>query len=99
MCRGALGTSGAEEGGRTGLRLSRAFPTHGTGLEALKDTPAPRIIKTHLPLALLPQTLLDQKVKVSCRGSQARGCWGYPSFGPVCWEGLILRGETVCFIP
>ncbi|XP_059011682.1 sulfotransferase 1A1 [Mustela nigripes] len=35
-----------------------------TGLEALKDTPAPRLIKTHLPLALLPQTLLDQKVKV-----------------------------------
>lgn len=35
-----------------------------TGLEVLKDTPAPRLIKTHLPLALLPQTLLDQKVKV-----------------------------------
>ncbi|XP_030157463.1 sulfotransferase 1A1 isoform X5 [Lynx canadensis] len=35
-----------------------------TGMEVLKDTPAPRIIKTHLPLALLPQTLLDQKVKV-----------------------------------
>ncbi|XP_062955817.1 sulfotransferase 1A1 [Cynocephalus volans] len=35
-----------------------------TGLETLKDVPAPRLIKTHLPLALLPQTLLDQKVKV-----------------------------------
>lgn len=35
-----------------------------SGLEALKDTPAPRLLKTHLPLALLPQTLLDQKVKV-----------------------------------
>uniref|UniRef100_A0A673VND2 Sulfotransferase n=1 Tax=Suricata suricatta TaxID=37032 RepID=A0A673VND2_SURSU len=35
-----------------------------SGMETLKDTPAPRILKTHLPLALLPQTLLDQKVKV-----------------------------------
>uniref|UniRef100_A0A2K6SCH5 Sulfotransferase n=1 Tax=Saimiri boliviensis boliviensis TaxID=39432 RepID=A0A2K6SCH5_SAIBB len=35
-----------------------------SGLETLKDTPAPRLIKTHLPLALVPQTLLDQKVKV-----------------------------------
>ncbi|XP_036135939.1 sulfotransferase 1A1 [Molossus molossus] len=34
-----------------------------TGLEVLKDTPAPRLLKTHLPLALLPQALLDQ-VKV-----------------------------------
>lgn len=39
-----------------------------TGLEVLKDTPAPRLIKTHLPLALLPKTLLDQKVKVSGSG-------------------------------
>lgn len=35
-----------------------------TGMEVLKDTPAPRLLKTHLPLALLPQALLDQKVKV-----------------------------------
>ncbi|KAM9584333.1 sulfotransferase 1A1-like isoform 1-T2 [Trichechus inunguis] len=35
-----------------------------SGLESLKDIPAPRILKTHLPLALLPQSLLDQKVKV-----------------------------------
>ncbi|XP_036268858.1 sulfotransferase 1A1 [Pipistrellus kuhlii] len=35
-----------------------------TGMEVLKDTPAPRLLKTHLPLALVPQNLLDQKVKV-----------------------------------
>ncbi|PNJ33304.1 sulfotransferase 1A2 isoform X3 [Pongo pygmaeus] len=35
-----------------------------SGMETLKDTLAPRLLKTHLPLALLPQTLLDQKVKV-----------------------------------
>ncbi|EPQ17504.1 Sulfotransferase 1A1 [Myotis brandtii] len=35
-----------------------------TGMEVLKDTPAPRLLKTHLPLALLPQALLDQKIKV-----------------------------------
>ncbi|KAM4814118.1 sulfotransferase 1A1-like [Urocitellus parryii] len=35
-----------------------------SGLETLKDTPAPRLLKTHLPLGLLPQSLLDQKVKV-----------------------------------
>ncbi|XP_010835585.1 PREDICTED: sulfotransferase 1A1 [Bison bison bison] len=35
-----------------------------TGVELLKDTPAPRLLKTHLPLALLPKTLLDQKIKV-----------------------------------
>ncbi|XP_030781503.1 sulfotransferase 1A3 isoform X2 [Rhinopithecus roxellana] len=39
-------------------------PGEPSGLETLKDTPAPRLIKSHLPLALLPQTLLDQKVKV-----------------------------------
>ncbi|MBZ3878617.1 Sulfotransferase 1A1 [Sciurus carolinensis] len=35
-----------------------------SGLETLKERPAPRLLKTHLPLALLPQSLLDQKVKV-----------------------------------
>ncbi|XP_025227244.1 sulfotransferase 1A3 [Theropithecus gelada] len=39
-------------------------PGDPSGMEMLKDTPAPRLIKSHLPLALLPQTLLDQKVKV-----------------------------------
>ncbi|XP_077839392.1 sulfotransferase 1A3/1A4 isoform X1 [Macaca mulatta] len=39
-------------------------PGDPSGMEILKDTPAPRLIKSHLPLALLPQTLLDQKVKV-----------------------------------
>ncbi|XP_013360271.1 PREDICTED: sulfotransferase 1A1-like [Chinchilla lanigera] len=34
-----------------------------SGLESVKDTPAPRLLKTHLPVALLPQTLLDE-VKV-----------------------------------
>ncbi|KAL2766280.1 sulfotransferase 1A2 isoform 4 [Daubentonia madagascariensis] len=34
-----------------------------SGLETVRETPAPRLIKTHLPLALLPQSLLDQKVK------------------------------------
>lgn len=50
-----------------GLQLTRPFPTHDLGLEVLKDTPAPRLLKTHLPLALLPKALLDQKVKVSSR--------------------------------
>ncbi|XP_024205232.2 sulfotransferase 1A1-like isoform X2 [Pan troglodytes] len=44
--------------------LEFKVPRIPSGLETLKDTPAPRLIKTHLPLALLPQTLLDQKVKV-----------------------------------
>ncbi|XP_047388990.1 sulfotransferase 1A1-like [Sciurus carolinensis] len=35
-----------------------------SGLETLKERPAPRLLKTHLPLTLLPQSLLDQKVKV-----------------------------------
>ncbi|XP_004623204.1 sulfotransferase 1A1 [Octodon degus] len=35
-----------------------------SGLETLKDTPSPRLLKTHLPVALLPQSLWDQKVKV-----------------------------------
>ncbi|XP_036989931.2 sulfotransferase 1A1 isoform X1 [Artibeus jamaicensis] len=35
-----------------------------TGMEVLRDTPIPRLLKTHLPLVLLPQSLLDQKVKV-----------------------------------
>uniref|UniRef100_A0A8D0JQ26 Sulfotransferase n=2 Tax=Sus scrofa TaxID=9823 RepID=A0A8D0JQ26_PIG len=44
--------------------LEFKIPGCPTGFELLKDTPAPRLLKTHLPLALLPQTLLDQKVKV-----------------------------------
>ncbi|KAG3259575.1 sulfotransferase 1A1 [Ictidomys tridecemlineatus] len=39
-------------------------PGAPSGLEILKDTPAPRLLKTHLPLDLIPQSLLDQKVKV-----------------------------------
>ncbi|XP_059122820.1 sulfotransferase 1A1-like isoform X1 [Peromyscus eremicus] len=34
-----------------------------SGLESLEETPAPRLLKTHLPLSLLPQSLLDQKIK------------------------------------
>lgn len=30
--------------------------------------------------------------------ARERGCWGHPSFGPICWEGLILGEEAVCFI-
>ncbi|EPY82520.1 sulfotransferase 1A1 [Camelus ferus] len=44
--------------------LEFKVPGVPTGLEVLNDTPAPRLLKTHLPLALLPQTLLDQKVKM-----------------------------------
>lgn len=35
-----------------------------SGLETLEEVLAPRLLKTHLPLSLLPQSLLDQKVKV-----------------------------------
>ncbi|XP_024089726.1 sulfotransferase 1A2 isoform X2 [Pongo pygmaeus] len=44
--------------------LEFKVPGIPSGMETLKDTLAPRLLKTHLPLALLPQTLLDQKVKV-----------------------------------
>ncbi|KAM9208263.1 sulfotransferase 1A1-like isoform 2-T3 [Dugong dugon] len=43
--------------------LEFKVPGVPSGVESLKDIPAPRILKTHLPLALLPQSLLDQKVK------------------------------------
>ncbi|KAM5227209.1 sulfotransferase 1A1-like [Ctenodactylus gundi] len=39
-------------------------PGFTSGLDTLKETSAPRLIKTHLPLSVLPKTLLDQKVKV-----------------------------------
>ncbi|XP_021022958.1 sulfotransferase 1A1 [Mus caroli] len=44
--------------------LEFGCPGVPSGLETLKETPAPRIIKTHLPLSLLPQSMLDQKIKV-----------------------------------
>ncbi|XP_054438715.1 sulfotransferase 1A1-like isoform X2 [Pteronotus mesoamericanus] len=44
--------------------LEFSMPGYPTGMEVLRSTPAPRLLKTHLPLALLPQSLLDQKVKV-----------------------------------
>ncbi|XP_053413003.1 sulfotransferase 1A1 isoform X3 [Nycticebus coucang] len=43
--------------------LEFKVPGFPSGFETLKASPAPRLIKTHLPLALLPQTLLDQKTK------------------------------------
>uniref|UniRef100_A0AC11D0P1 Uncharacterized protein n=1 Tax=Ovis aries TaxID=9940 RepID=A0AC11D0P1_SHEEP len=46
------------------LEKCQRAPGVPTGVEVLKDTPAPRLLKTHLPLALLPKTLLDQKVKM-----------------------------------
>lgn len=52
-----------------------------TGMEVLKDIPAPRLLKTHLPLALLPQALLDQKVK-------ARGGGGWRGLC-IAWLGLV----------
>ncbi|XP_048188481.1 sulfotransferase 1A1-like isoform X2 [Perognathus longimembris pacificus] len=44
--------------------LEFTSPGVPSGREALENTAAPRLLKTHLPLALLPQSLLDQKVKV-----------------------------------
>ncbi|XP_076997465.1 sulfotransferase 1A1-like [Tamandua tetradactyla] len=44
--------------------LEFSVPGIPSGLESALNTPAPRLLKTHLPVALLPQTLLDQKVKV-----------------------------------
>ncbi|KAM4814120.1 sulfotransferase 1A1-like [Urocitellus parryii] len=44
--------------------LELKWPGLSTGMDILKDTPAPRLLRTHLQLALLPQSFLDQKVKV-----------------------------------
>uniref|UniRef100_A0A8C9QQR8 Sulfotransferase n=1 Tax=Spermophilus dauricus TaxID=99837 RepID=A0A8C9QQR8_SPEDA len=44
--------------------LELKWPGLSTGMDILKETPAPRLIRTHLQLALLPQSFLDQKVKV-----------------------------------
>ncbi|XP_028630173.1 sulfotransferase 1A1-like, partial [Grammomys surdaster] len=44
--------------------LEFKYPGAPSGLETLEETPAPRLLKTHLPLSLIPQSLLDQKVKV-----------------------------------
>ncbi|XP_007948385.1 sulfotransferase 1A1 [Orycteropus afer afer] len=44
--------------------LEFRVPGFPSGMQTLEDTPAPRLLKTHLPLALIPQTLLDHKVKV-----------------------------------
>uniref|UniRef100_A0A8C6AC13 Sulfotransferase n=1 Tax=Marmota marmota marmota TaxID=9994 RepID=A0A8C6AC13_MARMA len=44
--------------------LELKWPGLSTGIEILKDTPAPWLLRTHLQLTLLPQSFLDQKVKV-----------------------------------
>uniref|UniRef100_UPI00403854E5 sulfotransferase 1A1-like isoform X1 n=1 Tax=Callospermophilus lateralis TaxID=76772 RepID=UPI00403854E5 len=44
--------------------LELKWPGLSTGMDILKDTPAPRLLRTHLQLTLLPQSFLDQKVKV-----------------------------------
>ncbi|XP_071461438.1 sulfotransferase 1A1-like isoform X2 [Marmota flaviventris] len=43
--------------------LELKWPGLSTGIQILKDTPAPRLLRTHLQLTLLPQSFLDQKVK------------------------------------
>ncbi|XP_043831579.1 sulfotransferase 1A1-like [Dromiciops gliroides] len=35
-----------------------------SGIETLKEIPPPRLLKTHLPLSLVPHSLLDHKVKI-----------------------------------
>ncbi|EHB11829.1 Sulfotransferase 1A1 [Heterocephalus glaber] len=44
--------------------LESGGPGTPSGLESVKDVPTPQLLKTHLPVALLPRTLLGQKVKV-----------------------------------
>ncbi|XP_041522769.1 sulfotransferase 1A2 isoform X1 [Microtus oregoni] len=44
--------------------LEFGCPGVPSGLESLAETPAPRLLKTHLPLSLLPRSLLDQKTKM-----------------------------------
>ncbi|XP_029462893.1 sulfotransferase 1 family member D1-like [Rhinatrema bivittatum] len=44
--------------------LEVAAPGVPTGTEQLADLPSPRIIKTHLPIELLPQTFWDNKCKM-----------------------------------
>ncbi|XP_068919844.1 sulfotransferase 1A1-like isoform X2 [Petaurus breviceps papuanus] len=44
--------------------LEFKVPEFPSGMEVLKETPAPRLLKTHLPLSLLPQALLDRKIKI-----------------------------------
>lgn len=61
-------------------------------MEVLRDTPIPRLLKTHLPLALLPQSLLDQKVKVSGRGSQRERLAGAN-------PALALSSDKVSLLP
>ncbi|KAM6166882.1 LOW QUALITY PROTEIN: sulfotransferase 1A1-like [Erethizon dorsatum] len=44
--------------------LEFRYPGVPSGLETLNNTLAPRLFKMYLPMALLPQTLWDQKAKV-----------------------------------
>lgn len=83
-CAGARGREEGEEVGRAAAH--QPFPCTGSGMEVLRDTPAPRILKTHLPLTLLPQTLLDQKVKVSGRGGAGRPLGGPLSSHRLDWH-------------
>ncbi|XP_041094604.1 sulfotransferase 1C2 [Polyodon spathula] len=39
-------------------------PTIPSGVELLEQTPSPRVIKTHLPLQLVPQSFWEQRCKV-----------------------------------
>ncbi|XP_025230449.1 sulfotransferase 1A1-like, partial [Theropithecus gelada] len=60
-----------------------------SGMETLKDTPAPRLLKTHLPLALLPQTLLDQRSRCSMLPETQR-TWRSPTTTSISWPRCTL---------
>lgn len=44
--------------------LEFRYPGLSSGLEYVNNSPSPRLVKTHLPVTLLPQTLWHQKVKM-----------------------------------
>lgn len=44
--------------------LEFKIPDMPTGVEILKDKPSPRLVKTHLPIQLMPESFWDKKSKV-----------------------------------
>lgn len=79
-----------------------------SGMETLKQIPAPRLIKTHLPLLLLPQALLDRKVKIIYMARNAKDvAVSYFNFykmakvhpDPGAWEDFLEKFMTgqVCY--
>lgn len=70
-------------------RMRKMYDTHADDYEALLNMPSPRVIKTHLPLSLLPRSVAEVGAKVIYVGRNPKDVAVSYYYECVC--GVVLR--------